>query len=117
MTTLMQMKGGVPIVEPKGKIIGTAASDLQKRLVSQLEVSDASCLLINFDHVSQIDSTGIGALVCAYIKAREKKGRIGIINVGKNIKSLVVQSRLISLFEHFEDEDAAVAFLSAHAWD
>ena len=116
MTTLMQMKGGIPIVEPNGNIIGTAASHLQEELVSRVNATDAACVLINFAHVHKIDSSGLGALVSAYIEARQKKGRIGIINVGGNIRNLVVRSRLIRLFEHFDTEDAAIGSLSADTW-
>ncbi|MDE0017278.1 STAS domain-containing protein [Candidatus Poribacteria bacterium] len=116
MTTLLQMKGGIPIVEPPGNILGTAASDLQAELISRVNATDAACVLINFAHVHKIDSSGLGALVSAYIEARRNHGRIGIINVGRNIRNLVVRSRLIYLFEHFEDEDAAVASLSAYTW-
>ena len=115
MTTIMEMKGGVPIVEPDGKIIGTAAAaELKEKLISHINVSDVPAILVNFDHVSKIDSAGLGALVSVYILARQKKVRIGIINIGKHIRSLVVQSRLINIFEHFENEDAAVASLSDH---
>lgn len=112
MLTIMRWKGGVPIVEPNQKIIGTTSSQLQERLVSQIDASHTSCIIINFARVDKIDSSGLGALVSAYIAAKRKKGRIGIINVGKNLKSLIVQSWLINTFEHFEDEDAAVAALS-----
>ncbi len=112
MLTLMRWKGGIPIVEPNQKIIGTASSQLRERLVSQIDASHTSCIIINFARVDKIDSSGLGALVSAYIVAKQKKGRIGIINVGRNIKSLIVQSWLINTFEHFEDEDTAVAALS-----
>ena len=115
MTTTTRLKNGVPILEPNGKIIGTAASELQEKLVSQIDASNTSTILINFKGVNKIDSSGLGTLVSAYIAAKRKKGRIGIINVGRNIKSLVVQNRLIHIFEHFENEDAAVASLSTHA--
>lgn len=116
MTTLMQMKGGIPIVEPTGNILGTAASDLQEELISRVNAMDTARVLINFAHVHKIDSSGLGALVRAYIEAKQKKGRIGIINVGGNIRNLVVRSRLIHLFEYFENEDTAVASLSADTW-
>ena len=44
--------------------------------------------------------------------ATRKKGRIGVIHVGKQIKNLIVTSRLASVFEHFDSEDAAVYSLS-----
>ena len=49
----------------------------------------------------------------AHAAATRKKGRVGAINVGRHIKNLVVLSRVVNLFEHFDDEDAAVMALSA----
>ena len=42
-----------------------------------------------------------------------KKGRVGVINVSKHINNLIVLSRLASLFERFDSEEAAVSALSA----
>ena len=41
-----------------------------------------------------------------------KKGRVGVINVSKQINSLIILSRLVSLFERFDSETAAVSGLS-----
>lgn len=112
MLTIMRWKDGVPIVEPNQKIIGTTSSELRERLVSQINASHTSCVIINFARVDKIDSSGLGALVSAYIVAKRKKGRIGIVNVGRNLKSLIVQSWLLDTFEYFKDEDTAVAALS-----
>ena len=112
MLTIMRWKGGVPIVEPNQKIIGTTSSEFRERLVSQINASHTSCIIINFARVDKIDSSGLGALISAYITAKRKNGRIGIVNVGRNLKSLIVQSWLINTFEHFENEDTAVAALS-----
>ncbi len=109
MATTIRLKGGVVILEPNGKIIGTAVSELREKLASQLEASDAACILINFEHVNQMDSSGLGMLVNTHAVAARKKSRIGIINVEKKIRNLLVLSRLISLFEHFDTETAAIA--------
>ena len=112
MLTIMRWKGGVPIVEPNQKIIGTASSQLRERLISQINASHTSCIIINLARVDKIDSSGLGALISASVVAKRKNGRIGIINVGRNLESLIVQSWLIDIFDHFEDEDTAVAALS-----
>ena len=49
----------------------------------------------------------------ARVAASGKKGRIGVVNVGKHIKNLVALNWLVNRFEHFESEDAAVLALSA----
>ncbi len=109
MTTTIRLRGGVVILEPNGKIIGTAVSELREKLAAQLEASDAACILINFEHVNQMDSSGLGMLVNTRAAAARKKSRIGIINVEKKIRNLLVLSRLVSLFEHFDTEAAAIA--------
>ena len=45
---------------------------------------------------------------------KQKNGRMGVIHVGKHIKNLLVLSRLMSLFEHFDTETEATAALSEH---
>ena len=112
MLTIMRWRDGVPIVEPNQRIIGTTSSQLRERLVSQINASHTSCVIINFARVDKIDSSGLGALISAYITAKRKNGRIGIVNVGRNLKSLIVQSWLLDTFEYFKDEDTAVAALS-----
>lgn len=51
-------------------------------------------------------------LVNVHVIAEQMKARIGIINTGRHIRNLLVLTRLVSVFEHFEDEDAAVSALA-----
>ena len=59
-----------------------------------------------------MDSSGLGALAEVRTLTSRKNGRIGIINVSKQIKDLIVLTRLIRVFEHYDSEDAAVSELS-----
>lgn len=113
MTTQIRQQNGISILEPNGKIVGTTVLELRDAISPHIKDSDAPRILINFENVNKVDSTGLGALMEARAMATRKQGRIGVIHVGKNIKNLLVLSRLVSLFEHFDNEDAAVAALSA----
>lgn len=114
MKTIIRLKGGVPILEPHGKIVGPAVSELREKLALELlDASDTPCFLINFEHVHKIDSSGLGMLVNVHVIAVQMKSRIGIINVGRHIKSFLVLSRLMNIFEHFESEDAAISALTS----
>ena len=112
MKMMTRLENGVPILEPHGKIVGTAVSELRERLA--LEMLDASTprFLIDFQHVHKIDSTALGMLVNVHVIVEQMKGRIGIINTGRHIRNLLVLTRLVSIFEHFEDVDAAVSALA-----
>lgn len=113
MKMMMRLKGGIPILEPHGRIVGTAVSELRERLALELlDASNTPRFLIDFEHVHKIDSSGIGMLVNVHIIAAQMKSRIGIINVGRHIKSFLILSRLVNIFEHFESEDAAISALT-----
>ncbi len=115
MATTMRLKGGVPILEPHGKIVGPAVSELREKLALELlEASHTPCFLINFEHVHKIDSSALGMLVNVHVIATQLKSRIGIINVGRHIKSLLVLSRLVNIFEHFDSEEAAISALASN---
>ncbi len=109
MKMMTRLKGGIPILEPHGKIVGTAVSELRERLALELlDASETPCFLINFEYVHKIDSSCLGMLVNVHVIAAQMKGRIGVINVGCHIKNLLVLSRLVNIFEHFKSEDAAI---------
>ena len=113
MSTQIRREGNVAILEPNGRLVGPSALELREVIVPQIESYDEPRILINFESVNMIDSSGLGALMEARALAIRKNGRIGVIHVGKHIKNLVVLSRLVSMFEHYDDEDAAVLGLSA----
>lgn len=113
MSTQIRRQDGVAILEPNGKIMGPSVLELREALAPQIESYDEPRILINFEHVNMIDSSGLGALMEARAIANRKNGRIGVIHVSKHIKNLVVLSRLVSMFEHYDNEDAAVSALSA----
>ena len=113
MTTKVRQQDGITILEPNGKIMGNSATELWETISPQIDASDVPRILINFENVNRIDSSGLGALMGIRAVASRKKGRVGVINVSKQIKNLIILSRLVSLFEHFDNEAAAVSGLSA----
>ena len=113
MATQIRKQNGITILEPNGKLAGSAVSKLRAAISPQITFSDTPRILINFENVNRIDSSGLSALMEARVAASGKKGRIGVINVGKHIKNLVALNWLVNRFEHFESEDAAVSAMLA----
>ena len=107
-------KDGVIILKPSGKLIGSAVSELRRTIDNELPSDEENPkLLIDFGDVSMMDSSGLGTLMGTHVSIVKRGGRIGIINVGTNIKNLIVRSRLISTFEHFDNENEAVTALTS----
>ena len=114
MTVDVSQRDSVIILKLSGRIIGTAGGELRKVINEQLEsASGAPKFLFDFADVSMMDSSGLGTLVGTHVSIARKGGRIGVINVGTNIKNLIVMGRLITIFEHFDSEDEAIAGLTA----
>ena len=112
MNMQIRQQNGVSILEPDGKIVGASILGLREVLSPEIEDHDTPRILINFEKVHKIDSSGLGALLDARAMTKRKKGRIGVINVGKNIRNILVVTRIVSEFEHFDNEADAIAALS-----
>lgn len=112
MTTTTRQEKGVAIVNLTGNIMGEAIPQVRRAILTQIDSTEVPRILINFEGVHKMDSGGLGTLLYAYKMARAKNGRVGIINVGENISNLIVKSRLINIFEHFNTEAAAVSKLA-----
>ena len=113
MTTTTRWKDDIVILAPTGKIIGDAIPALRETMNKQINTTYTPRILINLENVRRMDSSGLGLLVHAHMAVRQRNGHIGVVNVGKHIRNLIVQSRLLCLFEHFDTEDAAIMALSS----
>ena len=114
MAVDVRQRDDVVILKPKGKIIGRTVRDLSKAINDEsAKISGSPKFLFDFADVSVMDSSGLGTLLGAHVSVAQKGGRVAVINVSeKNVKSLIIRSRLISTFEHFDSEDEAVAALT-----
>lgn len=117
MEVTRSIQGGVPILHPHGKLVGAGVSTLRERLALWIDDTHTSHLLIDFTDVKKIDSSALGMLINMHVLADHQNTRIGLINVGKHIRNLLVLSRLIKVFQCFQTADAALAaFISPQKW-
>ena len=111
-TNIRRQDNGVIIVEPHGRIVGENIVGLQESIFPEVKAFDVPRILINLEHTTAMSSSGLGVLIQAYKSVKQKKGRMGVVHVGRHIKNLLIVSRLTSLFEHFDTETEAVAALN-----
>ena len=60
MTTQIRQQNGISILEPSGKIVGHSVLELREVILPQIAAADTPRILINFENVSMIDSSGLG---------------------------------------------------------
>jgi anti-sigma B factor antagonist len=100
----------VAIIKITGDITLNKGGDvLLKDKVQSLLHQGYTNLLIDLSEVSYVDSAGLGELVQTYVTAKNKGGRLRLLNPTKRLKDLLVVTKLLTVFESFDNEAAALA--------
>jgi anti-sigma B factor antagonist len=101
-------KGVVTILDMKGKILfGDGIDELREAINNSIKADEKS-LLLNFAEVPYLDSTGLGEVVRSYSTMRAKGGAVKIVNLTNKVKDLLTVTKLITVFETYENEEDAV---------
>jgi anti-sigma B factor antagonist len=97
---------GVKVIECSGRIVfGDEATQLREMV--KKELAENSRIVLNLGNVSYIDSGGIGTLVSLFTSARNAGGDIKLANLTKRVGDLLQITKLITVFESYDDEQKA----------
>jgi anti-sigma B factor antagonist len=98
---------GVRIFDCSGRIVfGDEASQLRE--IIKKELAENNKIVLNLANVSYIDSGGIGTMVSLFTSARNAGGDIKLMNLTKRVGDLLQITKLITVFESYDDEQKAV---------
>ena len=101
--------GSVTILDLSGRItIGEGSVQLREAVRRLLEQGHKN-LLIDLGQVDYVDSSGIGELVSCYTTTKNQGGQLKLLNLTKKIKDLLSITKLLTVFETFDDEGSALA--------
>ena len=115
MQVNIRRKGNITILDIEGKIIGADALALKsiidqqiQALSSEAEEGENLNLILNMERVQMMDSSGLGVLVASYTTIRRNDGRVVLLNLGGNIRSLIVMAKLMTIFDCYNTEVEAI---------
>ncbi|HLG17204.1 MAG TPA: STAS domain-containing protein [Blastocatellia bacterium] len=104
---------GVSVLDLSGKIV-LGEGDMQvKERIKDLLADGQRKILLNLGDVSYIDSAGLGALISGYTTVRREGGQLRLINLTKRIQDLLAITKLITVFDTFDNEKAAIDSFTA----
>jgi anti-sigma B factor antagonist len=66
-------------------------------------------ILVNLADVTYIDSAGLGELTAAYTSVKNRGGQLKLVNLTKRVHDLMQITKLLTVFDVFEDEREALA--------
>jgi anti-anti-sigma factor len=103
--------GQIVILDLTGKItIGDGSNQLRDEVNRLLEAGDKE-IILNFEHTTYLDSSGIGELISRHTTTKNQGGHLKLLKLPKKIRDLLTVTKLLGVFETFEQEqDALLSF-------
>lgn len=96
------------VIEFKGNVMGGPdAVSLNEQLHELIEKNKTN-VVVNLSKVKFMNSSGLGMLIGALTTMRKAGGDLRIANATDKIESLLVITKLITVFKHYKSLDEAV---------
>jgi len=109
LTISKRTADGVVILDLAGKIrLGEGNLNLHRTLRSLVEQNEKKVLL-DLAQVSSIDSSGLGELVAGYATLEKSGGELKLLNLTERVTELMMITKLLTVFDVYEDEAIAIA--------
>ena len=104
--------GSVMILDLKGKVTLGEGDEVLKDKINSLILQGHKKMLLNLADVPYIDSAGLGEIVRTYTTVSRQGGQLKLVNLTKRIKDLLMITKLLTVFETFDNEPEALASFS-----
>src|SRR5262245_8128265 len=101
----------VVVLDLSGKLTIGEPVTLLRDMMQAYFVDEHKKFVINLGDVSYIDSSGLGELVWAHVSVKKIRGDVKLLNVTARVKDLMQITKLVSVFDTYEDEASALAAL------
>jgi len=92
--------------------MGGPDSKIFDEVLSDALESGATNVLVDMADISWVNSTGLGILIAGHRTLSLKGGVLKLLHVSKRIESLLMVTKLNTLFESYDDESQAIASFS-----
>ena len=103
---------GTSVVMLDGRIVlGEESQALRQKLKSPIAEGNKK-IILNMDNIKYIDSAGLGILVAAHVTAKLEGASLILSNLGTKFQEILQITKLVTVFQVFKTEAAAVASLS-----
>jgi anti-sigma B factor antagonist len=99
---------GIVILKLEGRLVAGPESGEFRSKITELISTDQKSIILDMKQVDFIDSTGLGTLVVAHTQLQKIGGSVKLLNVSKRNVQLLVLTKLSTVFEMFDDEQAAI---------
>jgi anti-sigma B factor antagonist len=100
--------GDVTVLDMQGKLLIGEGDELLRERINNLVESGKTRIVLNLGEVPYMDSAGLGEVVRCYTTVSRKNGKLKLVNLTKRLEDLLSITKLLTVFETYEDETEAV---------
>lgn len=95
------------IIELKGNVMGGPEAQEFHDLLHKLLDEGKKNIVVDLASVKFMNSSGLGMLISGFTTMKNGEGFLKLANATEKIESLLVITKLITIFEHYESVDEA----------
>jgi anti-sigma B factor antagonist len=109
LTANTRTVGDVAVVDLDGKITLGENTGLLRDNIRQLLEQGTKKIVLNVAKVGYVDSAGLGELVGIYTTAKNQAAAVKLVNLQKKMTDLLQITKLHTIFEIYDNEQAALS--------
>jgi len=97
--------GTVRILDLWGDLTVSTVENLKEQVSQTAEGKDSE-IVLNFESVDKVDSSGLGAIISCYVTLQRRKKRLSLVNLNDKIKEIFFYthlSKIINIYEGLEE--------------
>jgi len=100
--------GDVVVLELSGKIMGGPDAAILNEKLHELIGGNNAKVVADLSKVNWMNSSGLGILIGGLTTMRNNGGDLKLANITDRIQSLLMVTKLLTIFETFETVEAAI---------
>ncbi len=108
LTITERQAGDITILDMSGKVTIGDGSVALRNAIRRLLQENKKKVLLNLAGVGYIDSSGIGELVSSYTTVKQEEGQLKLLNLTQKLQDLLAITKLLTVFDVYEDEGTAL---------
>jgi anti-sigma B factor antagonist len=101
----------ITVLDLDGNLALEGNAQFRKQVNATIDAG-ARKLIVNFARVPYMDSSGLGEIISCYTTLQRVSGRLKLLHLSNRLLHLLAITKLITIFETFDSETAAVSSFS-----
>ena len=100
--------GNVAVLDMDGQLRTAGSGDALIETIGRLLDEGRNRILLNLSGVASTDANGLGDLLASHNAVNKKGGQIKFLHLTHRVRELMMNTRLLTVFDIYENESAAL---------